>query len=175
MQPRKLSSFLIVTSDKILKRVKSFYSGILSLTSYFRKPELNLCLSLNLVLNPPLSNTRTPYPLYRLSGPGIDCSYVEEKILFRSRIMYSRKIKAYQVGIQREILDESDISEQGRYFGQRISRAIQSVNAASLLDSLPVDSDADEIFGAILQLGRLDQILCHVQIGVNIGHYWYKN
>ena len=50
--------------------------------------------------------------------------------------------------LSRRLVDASRDQKAGYYLGQRISMAIQRGNAASLLGTLPVDSDGDEFFDA---------------------------
>ena len=46
-------------------------------------------------------------------------------------------------------VDASRDQRAGPYFGQRICFAIQRGNAASLLGTFPIDSDADDFFDAL--------------------------
>ncbi|KAJ8719299.1 hypothetical protein PYW08_011474 [Mythimna loreyi] len=52
--------------------------------------------------------------------------------------------------LSKRLVDTSRDPRAGFYLGQRISIAIQRGNAASLLGTLPVDSDAEEFFDALL-------------------------
>jgi len=51
--------------------------------------------------------------------------------------------------IAKRLVDSSRDQRAGLFFGQRISIAIQRGNAASLLGTFPIDSEADEFFDAL--------------------------
>ncbi|PZC84994.1 hypothetical protein B5X24_HaOG203315 [Helicoverpa armigera] len=48
--------------------------------------------------------------------------------------------------ISKRLVESTRDQRAGLYFGQRICIAIQRGNAASLLGTIPADSDADEYF-----------------------------
>ena len=51
--------------------------------------------------------------------------------------------------IAKRLADSSRDQRAGLFLRQRISIAIQRGNASSLLGTYPIDSDADELFGAL--------------------------
>ena len=50
--------------------------------------------------------------------------------------------------ITKRLIDASRDQKAGLFLGQRISIAIQRGNAASLLDTLPLDTDSEEYYDA---------------------------
>ena len=52
-------------------------------------------------------------------------------------------------GIAKRLVESSRDQRAGLFLGRRISIAIQRGNAASLLGTCPIDSDADEFFDAL--------------------------